>query len=69
MSKHSFHLNSPILRLERLDKLGSLENYLVIANNSLSMLRNFNNWINFKITLFFSLFYGLLYVFKFLTVV
>ena len=53
MSNNSFQINSPILRLERLDMLGSLENYLVINVYSLSKSRNFKNWINLNNNLFF----------------
>ena len=63
MNKFSFQINSPILRLERLDMLGSLENDLFITIRSLRKSKVFKNWIAFSNNLIFSLFYGLLGVF------
>ena len=59
MNDNSFLINSPILRLQRLDMLASLENYLFIKINSLSKSGIFKNWIDFRNNLVFSLFYGL----------
>jgi len=63
MNDNSFQINSPILRLQRLDMLASLENYSFIKINSLSKSRNFKNWFDFRYNLIYSLFYGLLSVF------